>query len=402
MKFTYTVRTKKGEVEKGEMEASSKDEAANLLGQKNLTPIAIIKHSGLNISLSSINALAPVPRVEKVVFSRQLSTLVNAGVPLVQSLGILEKQTSNPKMKSTVGEVLHDVEGGSSLSEALKKHPKTFNAVFVNLVHAGEVGGVLDQTLERLADQIEKDHEIVSKVRGAMMYPAVITVAMVAAVLFMMVSIIPQLADMFEEMNAQLPMSTKILIAVSKALTTYGIITFSVIIASVFLFRYSVKKIYGVRKKFHFFLLHIPVLGKMTKKINITRFTRTLGTLMASGISVIEALNIVADATSNTLFKEEIKEAAKKVKDGVPISASLDKSKNFPALVSQMIAVGEETGTLSDILLKISSFYDKEIDNTIKNLTSLLEPLLMILIGGMIGFVMVSIIKPIYQLTNMF
>lgn len=402
MKFIYTAKTKTGEIEKGNIEASSKDEVASLLEQKDLTPIVIAKRSGINLSLSSINALSPIPGVEKIIFSRQLSTLINAGVPLAQSLSIMEKQTSNIKMKKIVGDILHKVKSGSSFAEALKKYPRVFNPVFYSLVHAGEIGGILDETLERLADQIEKDHEIVAKIRGAMMYPTIIVVAMVGAVFFMMTSIIPQLATMFEEMNAKLPASTKTLIIISKALTTYGIITFSIFIGLVILFRYLVKNVYIIRKNFHLFLLKLPLLGKMIKKINVSRFTRTLGALLSSGISVIEALDIISDSISNAIFKEEIKDMSNKIKDGVPIATAMQGYKDFPILVSQMISVGEETGTLSDILTKISNFYEKEIDNTIKNLTSILEPFLMILIGGMIGFIMVSIIKPIYQLTNMF
>lgn len=402
MKFLYTVRNKKGEVEKGRIEASSKNEAADSLGRKNLTPISLIQLSESRFSVASINALAPIPRVEKVIFSRQLSTLINAGIPLSQSLSILEKQTANAKMKGILGELIKDVQGGSSLSEALKKHPKAFNSIFVNLVHAGEVGGILDETMERLADQIEKDHEIVSKIRGALMYPAVIMVSMVGAVLFMMVSIIPQLAAMFKEMNADLPLTTRILISISKAITTYGLFTFTGVVLFIILTRYIIKKYYKIRRGLHSFLLHLPILGKASKKLNIARFARTFGVLLASGISIIETLNIVSEATSNILFKEEIKETAKKVKDGTPIAQTIEGSKNFPILVSQMISVGEETGTLSDILLKIADFYEKEMDNMIKNLTSLLEPLMMLMIGSMIGFIMISIIKPIYQLTNMF
>lgn len=402
MRFLYTARSKKGEIERGEIHASSKREAAETLNKKNLTPISFKQLSERRISIDAINSLAPVPRIEKVIFSRQLSTLINAGVPLVQSLGILEKQTKNAKFKKILSGLVHDVEGGSSFSEALKKHPNTFSDVFVNLVHAGEVGGILDQTMERLADQIEKDHEITAKIKGAMMYPAVISIAMIGAVILMMVSVIPQLAEMFDEMNAALPTSTKLLIAISEALTTYGVITFSLFAATVLTIRYVIKKVYKVRKKFHFLILHTPVLGRTTRKINIARFARTFGTLMASGISIVETLTIVSGTTSNIYYKEEITKIAKKVKDGIPLGDIMEDSKNFPVLVSQMISIGEETGKLSEILIKVSEFYEKEVDNIIKNITALLEPFMMLAIGGMIGFVMVSIIKPIYELTNMF
>lgn len=399
--FAYTARSKRGIINKGKMEASSKQEAAEFLNKKELTPLSIIKKSKHSFSLDTINDLAPIPRVEKVMFSRQLSTLVNAGVPLIQSLRILEKQTSNAQMKKILEKIVRDVEGGNSLSEALKKHPKAFGSIFVNLVRAGEVGGILDETLERLADQIEKDHELVAKIRGAMMYPAVISIAMIGAVLFMMTSIIPQLATMFEEMNAKLPASTTLLIAMSKAVTTYGFITFSVFAGVVVSIRLAIKKIPPVKRAFHIMILHTPILGKAARKMNIARFSRTFGTLLASGISIIETLNIVSAASSNIIYQEEIKGTVQKVKDGVPIADTLQDSKNFPVLVSQMISVGEETGSLSEISIKIAEFYEKELDNTIKNLTSLLEPIIMLLIGTMIGFIMIAIIKPIYQLTNM-
>lgn len=400
-KFLYTTKDKRGEVEKGEIDASSKIEASDLLSKRNLIPLSLVPVSESRFSISAINALAPIPATEKVIFARELATLVNAGIPLSQSLRILEKQTTNALMKKILSHVVKDVEGGTTLSEALGKHPKAFSPIFVNMVHAGEVGGILDDTLIRIADQVEKDHELVSKIRGAMMYPAVIFIAMNGAVTYMMISIIPQLATMFEEMNAELPTTTKFLIFVSELITTYGLITFPTIIATIFFIRYIIKKVYTIRRKFHQLILKIPVIGKTAKKMNITKFSRTFGALMASGISIVETLNIIADATTNILFKEEIRDAAAKVKDGKQLGEIFEKSKNFPVLVSQMISVGEETGTLSEILIKVAEFYDKELDNTIKNMTSLLEPLMMLMIGTMIGFIMISIITPIYQLTNL-
>ncbi|MCL5093529.1 MAG: type II secretion system F family protein [Patescibacteria group bacterium] len=398
--FTYTAKDKAGNIQKGDLNASSRNEAAEIISSKDFIPVSIVEKK-VNPLFSVLQNFSYIPRVEKVIFFRQLATLINAGISLMQSLTTLQKETTNKKMKAIVTELVRDVEGGSSFYLSLKKHEKVFGPIFVSMINAGEIGGTLDKTLELVADQIEKDHEISAKIKSAMTYPTVIVVAMFGAVFFMMTSVIPELGKMFKEMNAELPMSTKILITVSNAMASYGFFIIILLIGLAAGIRYIIKNVQFVRKRFHFMVLHIPVLGKTVKKINIIRFTRTLGSLLDSGIPIVETLEIIADATQNLIFKEDIVKFKEEVKDGITLSKSMESSKNFPVLINQMLAIGEESGTLSEICAKLSSFFEKDVDNIIKNLTSLLEPLLMLLIGSAIGFIMISIIKPIYELTSM-
>ncbi len=398
--FNYTVKNKEGIIKKGKIEAANRDAIIAILTSQNLVPITISKQTGLSLDMKKL-AIGRVPLIEKMMFTRQLSTMINAGLPLTQSLHILERQTSNTKMREVITEITKEVEGGLSLSGALEKHPKVFPKIYISMVKSGEVGGMMDKVLERLADQLEKDHDLFSKIRSALTYPAVIILAMFAAVTYLISSVIPKIAEMFEELDAPLPASTQLLLFVSKLFSDYILYTLILGAVSIYSFIFILKRNKKFRFAVHMTLLHIPVFGKMSRRTNIARFTRTFGTLLASGISVLDTLNVIDDSISNLVYKKDIEKMAQDVKNGANISASLKKAKNFPPIVSEMVAVGEETGTLDSILIKVSKFYDKEIDNMINNLTSLLEPLILIFIGFGVGFIVVSIITPIYQLTNL-
>lgn len=398
--FSYTVRNKEQVVLYGNIEGSSRDDVVKTLLDQGLTPINLTETT--KTSLASMMAqVSTIPIAEKVLFSQELSTLVNAGVPISQSLGILEKQTKNVRFKNTIEELAKDVDGGLTLSGALEKHPKIFSKLFTSMVKSGEIGGTLDEALTRLAEQMNKDRELSSKIRGAMIYPSVIFVGMVGALIFMMVTIVPKLQSMFDELGGKLPASTRSLIFLSKAFTTYGFLTAG-IFAGVFLgFRYLEKNVMPFRRLIHRLLLKLPVIGNLITKINVARITRTLGSLVSSGVGVVEALDIVAEATQNLLFKEAIEKASEKVKNGSTIAETLKAYKVFPILVPQMVAVGEETGSLDVILKKVADFYDTDVANITGNLTTLLEPVIMIVIGIMVGYVIVSIITPIYTMTDM-
>jgi type IV pilus assembly protein PilC len=270
------------------------------------------------------------------------------------------------------------------------------------MVKAGEIGGILDETLEKMADEIEKEHELVASIRGAMAYPSVILVAIVGVVIYLLTSIVPQISAVFTELGSELPASTRFLIYISDSVRNYGVIIATAVIGAFFGARFAVKKNLKIRYLWHSLLMKLPVIGKFIKKINITRFTRTLGSLLSSGVAVLEAIDVSANILKNEVFRKEIKDAAAKVKDGSTIAEPLRTSKVFPVMVSQMIAVGEDTGTLDKILLKLTSFYQKEVDHTVKNLSSLLEPIMMIIIGAGAGFVVISIITPIYSMTTLF
>lgn len=398
--FSYTVRDKEQKIMTGNVEGPSKDDVVKSLLDKGLTPVTITETTKASFA-TMLTRVSTIPVAEKVLFSQELSTLVNAGVPISQSLGILEKQTKNARFKATIEELAKDVDGGLTLSGALEKHPKVFSQLFISMVKSGEIGGTLDEALTRLAEQMNKDRELNSKIRGAMIYPTVIFIGMVGALIFMMVTIVPKLQSMFDELGGELPATTKSLVFMSEAFTTYGLVTASIFAIVFFGFRYTEKNVMPFRRLMHQLILKIPVVGVLSTKINVARSTRTLGSLVSSGVGVVEALDIVAESTPNLLFKEAIAKASEKVKNGSTIAETLKNFKVFPILVPQMISVGEETGSLDVILKKVADFYDSEVENITRNLTTLLEPLIMIIIGLMVGYVIVAIITPIYTMTDM-
>ncbi|MDD5693190.1 MAG: type II secretion system F family protein [Patescibacteria group bacterium] len=399
--FEYTVHDKGGKITSGKIEGDTKENIAQILINQGTTPVVITKISKDSV-FEKFKSFGLVPAGEKVLFAEELATLINAGVPIAQALSILGKQTSNKKLKRVIEALTKDVESGLSLSTAMEKHPEVFAPVFVNMTRAGEVGGTMDEALNKLAEQLAKDHELVAKIRGAMIYPAVILVAMTGAMIYMMLTIVPQLQKMFEDLGGKLPLTTRSLIWISAALTKYLVVTIIVIVFIVLAFRWAKKNIFAFNLLIHKFLLKIPVFGKLIKKVNIAHFARTLGSLLSSGVNVQDALNIVADSTTNLVFKEAIEKTAQKVQNGQTIAENIKNYSVFPALVSQMVAVGEETGSLDSILEKVANFYDREVDNITKNLTVLLEPMIMVFIGILVGYMIISIITPIYTMTNMF
>lgn len=401
MKFTYLAKNSEGVITKGLIDAPDQDSASDALGKKSLTPISIKKEEATG-TIKRFSEFGTIPSSQKVMFSKQLATLIGAGIPISQSMHILEEQTDNKKLKAAISEIASDIEGGLSLSTAMERQKHIFSPLYASMIKAGEVGGILDQTLEKVADEIEKEHELVAKIRGAMAYPSVILLAMLGVVIYMITNIIPQIGKVFSEMGGQLPATTRFLMGTSKIVSSYGIFIFAGLIAFFIFARRVIKKNPEVRYHWHQFLLKIPVIGKLIKKLNIARFTRTLGSLMTSGVTVLEAMEVSSDAIQNEVFKREIKEAAEKVKNGSELAEPLKTSKVFPIIVPSMIAVGEETGTMDTILKKLSDFYEKEVDNTVKNLSSLLEPMMMIIIGLGVGFIVISIITPIYQMSTLF
>jgi len=401
MKFTYLAKNSEGSITKGLIDAPDQAAAADALGKKSLTPISVKKEEGHG-GLKRFSEFGTIPSSQKVMFSKQLATLIGAGIPISQSMHILEEQTENKRLKRAVTEITSDIEGGLSLSTAMEKQKNIFSPLYASMIKAGEVGGILDQTLEKVADEIEKEHELVAKIRGAMAYPSVILLAMLGVVIYMITNIVPQIGKVFTEMGGQLPATTRFLMATSRIVSSYGIFIFFGLVALFIFARRMIKTKPDVRYRWHQFLLKIPVIGKLMKKLNIARFTRTLGSLMSSGVTVLEAMEVSSDAIQNEVFKREIKQAAEKVKNGSELAEPLKNSRVFPIIVPQMISVGEETGTMDAILKKLAEFYEKEADNTVKNLSSLLEPIMMIIIGLGVGFIVISIITPIYQMTTLF
>lgn len=399
--FTYLAKTHSGKITKGSIEAKDQKAAAEAIEAQSLTPISVKEETSLNI-FEKLNEISTIPSSEKVMFSKQLATLIGAGIPISQSINILGTQTENKRLKRALIEIGADIEGGLSLSSAMEKHPTIFNSLFVNMIRSGEMGGTMDQALERMAEEIEKEHELVAKIRGAMAYPSVILIAMFGVVIYMITNIIPQIGKIFTDMGGKLPGSTLFLMSLSKIFASWGIFIVIALVAIIYGYRRALKTNVKFRYFIHLAILKTPIFGKIVKKVNISRITRTFGSLLSSGVAVLEALKVTADAVQNEVYKKELRVVAEKVKNGSTIAEPLKKSKFFPMIVSQMISVGEETGTLDKILKKLTDFYEREVDNTVKSLSSIVEPLMMIIIGVMVGFIVISVISPIYQMSNLF
>ena len=394
--FSYSARDKTGAIVRGNTFAADRPAVAASLSQKGLTPILVkevaVKAEGKASILGGM--FDRVSLQDKVIFSRQFATMINAGVPIVQSLNILQEQSESKKLKATVAAVGKQVEGGSTLASALAAHPEVFDAIYVNMVKAGEAGGILDQVLERLATQQEKDAEVVSKVRSAMIYPLVITTATVGAFIFLMTVIVPKLSSIFENAGAELPVYTKIMLAISGFMVNYWWGVIGGIVGAVIFFMRWQKTTTG-KRAIDRIMLKAPIFGPILVKVNVARFARTFGSLMASGISVLDAINSTKTALGSTVYQDELAEVAVKVKNGRPMSEHIRASKHFPAIVGQMLSVGEETGQMDTILLKLAEFYEKEVDTVVSGITSIIEPILIIVLGGMVGFIVISVFGPI-------
>ncbi len=397
--FKYLVKNKQGENIKGKVEAVSKAQAVSTLMGRDLFVIDV---TPLGQSDGVLNNLThnKVKFTDLVNFTRQLATMINAGLPLATSLSILEEQGKSEMAKLT-GNLLKDVEGGLSFSTALAKYKDNFSRIYVQLVKAGEIGGVLDEVLERLAITMEKEKDFRAKTKGAMVYPVIIMLAMAAVATVMMVAVIPKLTAMYQDFGADLPAATKILMSISDFFVHSWWILAIVVIGATFALRAWKKTPVG-EKAIDGFFLRMPIIGVLKQKIVLTDFSRTLSLLLGAGVSLLEALDIVASAIDSAVYRGELKEVNKQVEKGVILSDAISQYENFPPILYQMIAVGEETGKLDEILSKISEYFEKESEYAIKNLTTAIEPMIMILLGLGVGFIVIAIIMPIYSLTSQF
>jgi len=399
-RFKYTGKDANGNLKKGVIEALDKGEAADLLSQNKVTPIVITQDKDILSMFKNISLFDHISLSDKLMFCEELATLVNAGVPLTQSITIIKEQAVKGTMRKVTANILREIEGGKSLSGALETESKHFSPVFINMIKMGETSGTLDKTLNDLAVQTEKDHELVGKIKSAMTYPAVIIVGMIGAVIFLMVKVIPSISQLFDELDVKLPWTTKLLISISKFMLAYGIWVAIGSVLVVIGIRTAFKRVEGLRRGLHIVIIKTPVIGGIALKFNIARFARTLGALLASGVTVLEALDIVSRSTKNMIFSEEVKEIAEKVKNGAAVAEPMKQSKIFPIMIAQMAEVGEETGTLDKMLIKVAEFYERQIDNFTKNISSIIEPIIMVVMGVAIGFIVISIISPIYQATQ--
>ncbi len=349
----------------------------------------------------SLQGLFGIGLKDLAIFSRQFATMVSSGLSLVRTLSILEQQTTNKRLKTIIAQVRVDVEAGRPLSDAMGRHPKAFSSLYVNMVKAGETGGVLDEVLERIATYMEKDQALRSKIRSAMVYPILLTGAALGGLFFMTIVILPQFENLFRELGggATLPLPTQIAMAVSVAIRRYwhvGMIGFAVLLYV--LRRYMQTP--GGRARYDRFKLKMPVLGELNRKIVVARFTRTLGTLIASGVPIMQSLEVVARAIDNVVIGDAVDAVRASIREGQTIAIPLQFSGVFPPMVVQMAKVGEETGALEQMLQKVADFYDVEVETMVASLTSLLEPLLIIFMGVIVGAMVISLYLPIFQLAT--
>jgi type IV pilus assembly protein PilC len=383
-------------MQKGEIVAKSRDEVITLLRKQSILVTSVQQKMG-QISISLPGFGGKVKEKDIVIFTRQLATMIDAGLPLVQCLEILSNQTDNKVFAKSIAEIRSDVEAGSTYADALKKHPKVFDDLYVNMVAAGEAGGILDTILNRLAKHIEKAMKLKKQIKGAMIYPITIVSVAVVVITVLMIWVIPIFSSMFTEMGGSLPVPTQIVMNASnfmKANIIYMIIG-GVVFG--FLFRAYYKTPKG-KKVIDNFALKLPVFGDLIRKAAVAKFTRTLGTLISSGVPILEGLVIVAKTAGNKIIEEALMFARQSISEGKTIADPIGKAKVFPPMVVQMIAVGETTGALDAMLSKIADFYDDEVDAAVAALTALLEPMLMIFLGVTIGFIVVAMYMPIFQM----
>jgi type IV pilus assembly protein PilC len=394
--FTYTARALNGDLRTATIDAPSRDEVVAQLRRQRLNVIKIDeaaqaankKKSGGKISMRDI-----------VIFTRQFSTMINAGLPLVQALDILAKQSENKALKDVTLAVVFDVESGHTVADALRKHPKAFTDLYVNMVAAGEAGGILDTILMRLATFMEKNDALVRKVKGAMIYPGVISSVAAIAISVLLIFVIPTFERMFASVGLALPLPTRVVIAMSKFLTGYWWAVLAAGFAGVAMF----KKYYASpdgKLVIDRLALKAPVLGDVLRKSAVSRFTRTLGTLIGSGVSILDGLEITAKTSGNRVIQDAIMESRASIAGGETISAPLQKSAVFPPMVISMIAVGEQTGGLDEMLSKIADFYDEEVDAAVSGLLALMEPVMIVFLGVVVGGMVVAMYLPIFDMIN--
>jgi len=394
--YQYTAKDKFGHTVTGALDVASESEIVEVLHKKDLVVVSIeqiknkaIKHKDRRIKADDL-----------VIFSRQLATMIDAGIPLVQSLGILGEQIENKNLKNVVTVVRQDIEAGMSFCDALAKHSKVFSELFINMTRAGEASGMLDEVLDRLATYLEKSAALTRKVRSSLVYPAVVVSMAIIITAVLLLKVVPTFKGIFEILGGQLPLPTRILIGVSDLLQRF----FPLLLGSLLLFGYLFKRYISTEKGHYNFdsrKLKIPVLGQIFRKIAIAKFSRTFSTLVRSGVAILNALEIVAKTSGNKVVEATVLDCRTAVRNGEPISRPLAKSGVFPPMVCRMISVGEQTGQLEKMLSKIADFYDEQVDSAVAALTSMIEPLVIAFLGIVIGAIVISLFLPIFKITQL-
>ncbi|HSE60170.1 MAG TPA: type II secretion system F family protein [Nitrospiraceae bacterium] len=399
--FAYVGKTRQGAVKKGELTAKTRDEAVDQLRKQNVIVTSLEEKQG-GEGLGKLSFGSGIKDKDIVVFTRQFGTMINAGLPLVQCLDILGTQSENKVLGKAVTEVKTSVESGSTLADALRKHPKVFDELYVNMIHAGEVGGLLDTILGRLAKHIEKAMKLKGQIKSAMVYPSAIVGVAVIVITILMIWVIPIFAKMFAEMSGGkmgLPAPTQIVIDLSNFMKSYILFMIAGAIAAIVALKRYYKTPNG-KLTIDRLLLKTPIFGDLIRKAAVAKFTRTLGTLITSGVPLLEGLSICAKTAGNKIIEIAIMDARVSISGGKTIAEPLSKSNVFPKMVTHMIAVGESTGALDNMLGKIADFYEDEVDQAVAALTSLLEPIMMVFLGTIIGFIVIAMYLPIFQMAS--
>ncbi len=396
--YTYIATDFSGGKRSGTVDARSESIAVTLLKNQGLFVISI--NEKRSSFLDDVFSIMGVPINEIVAFTRQFSTMISAGLPLSRALEVLADQTQNKTFKGIILDCLRSVEGGTSLSEAFARHPKVFGQTYQALVKAGESSGRLDEILKRLATNMEAERELDAKFKAAMIYPAIVFLAMVGVFVLLMILVVPKLASMYKSLNVQLPLETQIMIGISDFMINYWYIAIGIVVLAFFFGRYYLGTEDG-QNFASFVAFRLPVFGKINKQKDITQFTRTLGLLISSAIPIVEALNIVGKVIQNKQLRDATLVAAKTVEKGNSLSDYFkSNTKVYPPLLGQMVSVGEETGQIDQVLTRVADYFEGETDNAVKGLSAALEPLILIMLGAMVGVLIVSIITPIYKITS--
>lgn len=397
--YQWSGKTRKGLVESGEMTANSKEAVIAQLGKMNITPSLVKlkeKKAPLGLKLGG-----RVKDKDIVVFTRQFATMIDAGLPLVQALDILSTQVENKTLARNLSAIKSDVEAGSTYADALRKHPKTFTELYANMVAAGESGGILDTILNRLANYIEKSMKLKKKVKGAMIYPIVVSSIAVLVIAIIMIFVVPTFSKMFTQLGGTLPAPTKLVMGISGFLAGIGGLITLIVIIAFFVGLSQVRKTEKGKATTDAILLKLPIFGILLRKVAVAKFTRTLGTLVSSGVPILDGLDITAKTAGNKVIEYAVMDVRQAVSEGKTLAEPLMKAKVFPPMVTHMMAVGESTGALDAMLSKIADFYDDEVDNAVANLTSMMEPMLMVFLGGSVGFIVIAMYLPIFKLITL-
>ncbi|MDH4227672.1 MAG: type II secretion system F family protein [Deltaproteobacteria bacterium] len=397
--FTYAGKKNTGEVVKGTIDATDSMQAASLLKAQKITATTITEGGGGLKMEIKLPWGGGVKVKEICIFTRQFAVMIDAGLPLVQCLDILGSQQENPEFKKVIMEVKGSVEGGTTFAEALRKHPKVFDELFVNLVAAGEVGGILDTILNRLSQFMEKAEELRGKVKSAMTYPVAVIIISAIIVAGLLLFVVPIFEDMFKSFGKALPMPTQMVVTMSRGLASYWYLILGAIGGSI----YGLKALYKTSKgryQMDKLFLKMPVIGDILRKTAVARFTRTLGTMLSSGVPILDALDIVSKTSGNVIIEEAILKAKSSISEGKTLADPLQATKVFPGMVTQMISVGEATGAMDSMLGKIADFYEEEVDVAVESLTSLIEPMLMAFLGVVVGGLVIALYLPIFGLAG--